>query len=344
VVSVAQYSADPGVAPTFDASGGYLDLNIAPGSALTALTLVDCNLNGGTSVYWFDGTAWQRASDQTAGPGSGCVTVQVTSTSTPSLSQLTGTPFAAGTPPRITAAATTSDGQTYTSGAWTRLPVTVTFSCAPASLTTVTAPRTVSSEGANQSVSGTCTDRAGDSVATTFGGIDIDRTPPTVTASPGPGARPAGAPAVAITATITVESSTGAVLGTLQPVTCWNSQGVVVGLDAVDNSSGSGLASITYSATGAKVIAATSATSGPLSILITAAGLTTFTYTAADRAGNAATPHSVTVLVGNTADSLLFACAAPTPAFSMPAHGMLVVNGQVTLNGMSVPFQRVVPF
>src|SRR5205823_431123 len=46
-------------------------------------------------------------------------------------------------------------------------------------------PTVVSQEGANQSVSGTCTDIAGNSASATLTGINIDRTPPAVTVGAG---------------------------------------------------------------------------------------------------------------------------------------------------------------
>jgi hypothetical protein len=98
------------------------------------------------------------------------------------------------TPPRITATATTADGQPYTAGAWTNQAVTVHFSCAEDATaayisgvaTATVAGATVSGEGANQSVTstGTCADVAGnvtDPVA--FGPINIDQTRPLITGS-----------------------------------------------------------------------------------------------------------------------------------------------------------------
>ena len=85
-------------------------------------------------------------------------------------------------PPAITATAT-SNGNPYTGGTWTNHDVTVHFSCTDASgtgIASVTADQTVSAEGAGQSVTGTCADNSGATSSTTFGGIQIDKTPPTV--------------------------------------------------------------------------------------------------------------------------------------------------------------------
>jgi hypothetical protein len=81
--------------------------------------------------------------------------------------------------------ATTADGQAY-SGAWTTQTVTVTFNCADSGSGPVNASvsQTVSTDGASQSATGTCTDNAGNSASATFGPINIasnvDTTPPDI--------------------------------------------------------------------------------------------------------------------------------------------------------------------
>ena len=69
---------------------------------------------------------------------------------------------------------------------WNNTDVTVNFTCSDAlsgvgALSPVSA--VFSAEGANQSVAGLCTDRAGNSATTVMGGISIDKTPPVVTCS-----------------------------------------------------------------------------------------------------------------------------------------------------------------
>ena len=54
------------------------------------------NLNGGTKLYWWNGTAWALGRAQTYNSSTGCVTLIVNGSSSPTLSQLTGTYFAAG--------------------------------------------------------------------------------------------------------------------------------------------------------------------------------------------------------------------------------------------------------
>ena len=94
------------------------------------------------------------------------------------------------TAPGITASAT-SGGQPYTAGTWTHQPVTVTFTCTPVSvgnqIASLTTPVQITSATTNDTVTGTCTDTAGNSSSTTFGtpsdGIDIDLTLPIASAT-----------------------------------------------------------------------------------------------------------------------------------------------------------------
>jgi hypothetical protein len=75
-------------------------------------------------------------------------------------------------------------------GGWNNTNVTVTFTCMPGSavIASCTSPRTLSTEGANQVVSGTVTDSAGAS-ATTSVTVNLDKTPPAlIIASPSDGA------------------------------------------------------------------------------------------------------------------------------------------------------------
>jgi hypothetical protein len=101
-VSVAQYSGNPGGTPRFSSSGAYFDAYVAPGSTYTSVQIVDCNLGGGSQAFWWSGTSWVLASNQSYNASTGCVTITVTSTSVPSLSQLGGTPFGiANVPPVV---------------------------------------------------------------------------------------------------------------------------------------------------------------------------------------------------------------------------------------------------
>jgi len=85
------------------------------------------------------------------------------------------------TPPTMSASAK-ANGVTYTSATWTKYDVVVSFSCSDSgsglAAGSPPSPTTVSTEGANQSASGTCTDNAGNSASATFSNIKVDKTPP----------------------------------------------------------------------------------------------------------------------------------------------------------------------
>jgi hypothetical protein len=95
------------------------------------------------------------------------------------------------TSPTITVSATTAGGTPYTAGVWVHRTVTVTFSCTPISadnqIVSITGPVQVDGPTENQTVTGTCTDRVGNSATITFGtashAIDIDHTLPIATAT-----------------------------------------------------------------------------------------------------------------------------------------------------------------
>jgi RHS repeat-associated protein len=93
------------------------------------------------------------------------------------------------TPPIINATSTPLPN----ANGWNNGDVTVTFTCSDArsGIATCPAPDVVTSEGADQIVSGTATDRAGNT-ATASVGIDLDRTAPTVAPDVSPPPNAAG--------------------------------------------------------------------------------------------------------------------------------------------------------
>jgi CSLREA domain-containing protein len=107
-LSVAQYSGDPigtNSSPNSSAfstaeGSGYFDVYVAPGSSFTSLTLEYSN-TGGTTLYWWDGTVWALVSNQSYNPVTGTITVTVTTTSSPSIAQLTGTVFGVASGPSV---------------------------------------------------------------------------------------------------------------------------------------------------------------------------------------------------------------------------------------------------
>ena len=95
---------------------------------------------------------------------------------TPSIQVDTQSPAAVAT--------ATVNGNPYVQNEWVHADVVVHFACfdgGGSGIATVSPDMTVSTSGLNQSASGTCTDNAGNVSVATFTGIDIDKTPPTVT-------------------------------------------------------------------------------------------------------------------------------------------------------------------
>src|SRR5207248_8117493 len=77
----------------------------------------------------------------------------------------------------------------------------------------------------------------------------------------------------------------------------WFTSSVLVGLGATDNVDGSGVQSITYSASGAQAISSTTVIGSNTSFNITAEGITTITYFATDNVGNVEAAHTLTVQI-----------------------------------------------
>ncbi len=93
----ARYTVNPGGAIGFSGiSGAYTDVHIIPGSAFTSLSIYNCALNGANRAYWWNGSSWLAASNQSYNATSGCITITVNASTSPSLNDLGGTPFAAG--------------------------------------------------------------------------------------------------------------------------------------------------------------------------------------------------------------------------------------------------------
>ncbi len=103
-LTVSGYSSNPEGTPSFSSTGEYFDVETSSTSAFSTVTVRDCNLNGGTKLYWWDPTtkAWEGVSPVTGPAGTPpCLTATLSSTSTPTAAQLRGTVFAAGTAPPI---------------------------------------------------------------------------------------------------------------------------------------------------------------------------------------------------------------------------------------------------
>jgi Beta-propeller repeat len=93
-IIVAVYDSNPTDPPPFTTNGDYFDIYIAHDSSFSAVTIVDCNMSGFSQISWLDGGTWVLVSPQTY--NNGCVTMDLSDTSSPSISQLTGTIFGVG--------------------------------------------------------------------------------------------------------------------------------------------------------------------------------------------------------------------------------------------------------
>ena len=91
-VTVAMYSSNPRSSLTFkNNTGSFFDVYVAQGSNFSSLTIITCNMSGFGRIRWLDGTTWRLVSPQSY--ANGCVTMNLSSTSSPTIAQLTGTIF-----------------------------------------------------------------------------------------------------------------------------------------------------------------------------------------------------------------------------------------------------------
>ena len=96
-----------------------------------------------------------------------------------------------------------------TANGWHNTDVTVTFAGTDAlsDIAACQAPTVLSTEGAGQSASGSCTDKAGNTGQATATGINIDKTAPTISASRSPAANASGWNNTDVTASYTASDA-----------------------------------------------------------------------------------------------------------------------------------------
>ena len=118
-------------------------------------------------------------------------------------------------PPTITASLRPSPN----AAGWNNSPVTVTFTCSDrtSGVASCPSPVTVSAEGANQVVSGTATDLAGNT-ATTSVTVNLDMTPPTITGTIDPPPDASGYNSSAVTVTFNCADALSGVASCSPPV------------------------------------------------------------------------------------------------------------------------------
>ena len=213
------------------------------------------------------------------------------------------------TAPIVSIATTkTADGAAYVLGTPTNQDVIVTFSCTDNLDPAPTCPQPVRvTSGPSVTVSGS--DRAVNSQSYTFGGINIDRTVPTVSAAVSPQPDANGNNGLVANVTIT-------------------------GADA------NGIASITYSASGAQVIPTTTTTGATATVAITALGTTTVTFYATDAAGNVSVTGTKTVnVIAKQTSSLTITSTATLPSGAVTVSARLVgADGTSPVVGRTVTF------
>ncbi|MDQ2744945.1 MAG: hypothetical protein M3Z66_21985 [Chloroflexota bacterium] len=102
-VTVAQYSDNPTTAPPPPVTGGsgFFDVHLSSPNTFSAATVTDCDLPGpNRSLYWYNGAGWVPV--QGTPPGQvydaarHCTSAIITASTSPTLNQLTGTPFMSG--------------------------------------------------------------------------------------------------------------------------------------------------------------------------------------------------------------------------------------------------------
>lgn len=101
-----------------------------------------------------------------------------------------------------------------------------------------------------------------------------------------------------------IAPTTAASLNPAGNVFGWNNSDVSVSLSSLDNADGSGLRDITYSASGAEIIPATSVSGASANLLITAEGETTIGYFATDNAGNMETVQTLIIRIDKSPPSV----------------------------------------
>jgi len=116
-ITVGEYVSAPSDVP-FRAASNSFDLALSSSNTFTSVTVVDCALAGATQLMWWNAAAnggagaWQTVSPAVYNPRTRCLTITFSATSSPTLAQLTGTPFA-GVLPAETVSISTGGSSPY---------------------------------------------------------------------------------------------------------------------------------------------------------------------------------------------------------------------------------------
>ncbi len=95
----------------------------------------------------------------------------------------------------------------------------------------------------------------------------------------------------------------------------WQKNAVTVTINATDNVGGSGVESITYSASGAQAISPVTVSGSTVQVQVSIDGTTTLTYFATDKSDNSGLSKTITVKVDQT---------APTIEMNVPVSGLII--------------------
>ncbi len=101
-VTVEDFTPDPGPPPAFSAVA-YFGASLSPGSTFTSLTLRQCGAAEPGQLYWLQDGTWTPVSPAATVDSGGCLNYTSDQSTTPSLPQITGTLFAVGVLPEVSA-------------------------------------------------------------------------------------------------------------------------------------------------------------------------------------------------------------------------------------------------
>ena len=148
----------------------------------TAATVFTSSIN---QVGSYGETPWQQWSYTAPADGQYTIRISSSNASDCANSSVIGIDLRSDTTAPTISASATSNGSPYTSGTWTNHDVTVHYTCADepggSGVASVTPDQVVSTDGEGQSVTGSCTDNAGNTASASFTGIRIDTAAPVVT-------------------------------------------------------------------------------------------------------------------------------------------------------------------
>ncbi len=89
-------SSDPVSVASPNSAGAYMDVRAGSGSNFSSITITDCNLGANSILFWWNGSTWLAVAPQSYEPATGCITTTIVASSSPSVTQMSGTLFGVG--------------------------------------------------------------------------------------------------------------------------------------------------------------------------------------------------------------------------------------------------------